>query len=100
PPADQAGETIRSADWVIDIGPAAGEHGGRLIHSGTLDGLLENHRSITAAYLRGGKAGPVPKRRRNGKGEAIVVRGASENNLKGIDVSFPLGRFVAVTGVS
>ncbi len=93
-------ETIRSADWVIDIGPAAGEHGGRLIHSGPLDGLLENHRSITAAYLRGDKAVPVPKRRRNGKGEAIVVRGARENNLKGIDVAFPLGRFVAVTGVS
>ena len=93
-------ETIRSADWVIDIGPAAGEHGGRLIHSGPLDDLLENHRSITAAYLRGDKAVPVPKRRRNGKGEAIVVRGARENNLKGIDVAFPLGRFVAVTGVS
>jgi len=93
-------ETIRSADWVIDIGPAAGEHGGRLIHSGPLEGLLENRRSITGAYLRGEKAVPVPKRRRNGKGEAIVVRGARENNLKGIDVAFPLGRFVAVTGVS
>ena len=93
-------ETIRSADWVIDIGPAAGEHGGRLIHSGPLDGLIENRRSITAAYLRGDKAVPVPKRRRNGKGEVIVVRGARENNLKGIDVAFPLGRFVAVTGVS
>ena len=93
-------ETIRAADWVIDIGPAAGEHGGRLIHSGPLGELLENHRSITAAYLRGDKSVPIPKRRRNGKGEAIVVRGARENNLKGIDVAFPLGRFVAVTGVS
>jgi len=93
-------ETIRSADWVIDIGPAAGEHGGRLIHSGPLPELLANHRSITAAYLRGDKAVPIPKRRRNGKGEAIVVRGARENNLKDIDVAFPLGRFVAVTGVS
>jgi excinuclease ABC subunit A len=93
-------ETIRSADWVIDIGPAAGEHGGRLIHSGPLPELLENHRSITAAYLRGDRAVPVPQRRRNGKGEAIVVRGARENNLKAIDVAFPLGRFVAVTGVS
>jgi excinuclease ABC subunit A len=93
-------ETIRAADWVIDIGPAAGEHGGRLIHSGPLPQLLENHRSITAAYLRGDKVVPVPERRRNGKGEAIVVRGARENNLKGIDVAFPLGRFVAVTGVS
>ncbi len=93
-------ETIRAADWVIDIGPAAGEHGGRLIHSGPLEGLLENHRSVTAAYLRGDKVVPVPKRRRNGKGDAIVVRGARENNLKQIDVAFPLGRFVAVTGVS
>ncbi|MCV0403924.1 MAG: excinuclease ABC subunit UvrA [Chloroflexi bacterium] len=94
-------ETIRAADWVIDIGPAAGEHGGRLIHSGPLPELLENHRSVTAAYLRGDKSVPVPARRRTGKGtEAIVVRGASENNLKGIDVAFPLGRFVAVTGVS
>jgi len=93
-------ETIRAADWVIDIGPAAGEHGGRLIHSGPLGALLENHRSVTAAYLRGDKAVPVPRRRRNGKGEAIVVRGARENNLKGIDVAFPLGRFVTVTGVS
>jgi excinuclease ABC subunit A len=93
-------ETIRSADWVIDIGPAAGEHGGRLIHSGPLDGLLENHRSITAAYLRGDKVVPVPRRRRNGKSDAIVVRGARENNLKSIDVGFPLGKFVAVTGVS
>jgi excinuclease ABC subunit A len=59
-------ETIRSADWVIDIGPAAGEHGGRLIHSGPLDGLLENRRSITGAYLRGEKSVPVPARRRNG----------------------------------
>ncbi|MDQ2674826.1 MAG: excinuclease ABC subunit UvrA, partial [Chloroflexota bacterium] len=93
-------ETIRAADWVIDIGPAAGEHGGRLIHSGPLGELLENHRSVTAAYLRGDKAVPVPKRRRNGKGDAIRVRGARENNLKNIDVAFPLGRFVAVTGVS
>jgi excinuclease ABC subunit A len=93
-------ETIRSADWVIDIGPAAGEHGGRLIHSGPLPELLGNHRSVTAAYLRGDKVVPVPERRRNGKGEAIVVRGARENNLKAIDVAFPLGRFVAVTGVS
>jgi excinuclease ABC subunit A len=93
-------ETIRAADWVIDIGPAAGEHGGRLIHSGPLGDLLGNHRSVTAAYLRGDKAVPTPKRRRNGRGEAIVVRGARENNLKEIDVAFPLGRFVAVTGVS
>ncbi len=93
-------ETIRSADWVIDIGPRAGEHGGELIHSGPLDGLLENPSSITGAYLRGERSVPIPARRRNGKGERIVVRNARENNLKGIDVAFPLGRFVAVTGVS
>jgi len=93
-------ETIRAADWVVDIGPAAGEHGGRLIHSGPLQDLLENRRSITGAYLRGEKAVPIPAKRRNGKREALMVRGARENNLKGIDVAFPLGRFVAVTGVS
>jgi excinuclease ABC subunit A len=93
-------DTIRAADWVIDIGPRAGEHGGELIHSGPLEGLLENPRSITGAYLRGEKWIPMPEKRRNGRPDALVVRGARENNLKGLDVSFPLGRFVAVTGVS
>ncbi len=93
-------ETIRAADWVIDIGPGAGEHGGRLMHSGPLGGLLENHRSMTGAYLRGEKSIPVPARRRRGNGGSLTVRGARENNLVGIDVAFPLGRFVAVTGVS
>ena len=93
-------DTIRAADWVIDIGPGAGEHGGHLIHSGPLEGLLENPRSITGAYLRGEKSIPLPPARRNGRPDALVVRGARENNLKNIDVAFPLGRFVAVTGVS
>ncbi len=93
-------ETIRAADWVIDIGPKAGEHGGRLIHSGPLDELLRNERSITADYLRGDRSIPVPRRRRTGSGEWLTVRGAAENNLRGIDVGFPLGRMVAVTGVS
>jgi excinuclease ABC subunit A len=93
-------ETIRAADWVIDIGPKAGEHGGRLIHSGSLDELLRNERSITADYLRGDRSIPVPRRRRAGSGEWLTIRGAAENNLRGIDVGFPLGRMVAVTGVS
>ncbi|MCA1588282.1 MAG: excinuclease ABC subunit UvrA [Chloroflexi bacterium] len=93
-------DTIRAADWVIDIGPGAGEHGGHLIHSGPLEGLLENPRSITGAYLRREKTIPLPPARRNGSPDALVVRGARENNLKNIDVAFPLGRFVAVTGVS
>ncbi|HET7636974.1 MAG TPA: excinuclease ABC subunit UvrA, partial [Candidatus Limnocylindria bacterium] len=93
-------ETIRAADWVVDIGPRAGEHGGELIHSGPLRDLLESNRSITAAYLRGDRSVPLPPERRAGNGEWLTVRGASENNLRSIDVGFPLGRFVAVTGVS
>ncbi|HLA64958.1 MAG TPA: excinuclease ABC subunit UvrA, partial [Candidatus Saccharimonadales bacterium] len=93
-------ETIRSADWVIDIGPRAGEHGGELIHAGPLEGLLENDRSITAAYLRGDRSVATPSLRREGSGRWLTVRGAAENNLRHIDVAFPLGRFVAVTGVS
>jgi len=93
-------ETIRSADWVIDIGPRAGEHGGELIHSGPLEELLVNDRSITAAYLRGDRSVAIPSRRRPGSGKWLTVRGARENNLRGISVAFPLGRFVAVTGVS
>ncbi len=93
-------ETIRSADWVIDIGPRAGEHGGELIHSGPLEDLLATDRSITAAYLRGDRSVAVPSRRRSGSGKWLTVRGARENNLRGITVPFPLGRFVAVTGVS
>jgi excinuclease ABC subunit A len=93
-------ETIRTADWIIDIGPGAGEHGGEIVAAGPLETILAEPRSITGAYLRGDLKVAIPRKRRHGSGEAIVVRGAREHNLKGIDVAFPLSRFVAVTGVS
>src|SRR5437870_4628401 len=93
-------ETIRTADWIVDIGPGAGEHGGEVVAEGTIDDILKEPRSITGAYLSGRRRIPVPTRRRKPKAEAIVVRGARELNLKDIDVRIPLGQFVAVTGVS
>jgi excinuclease ABC subunit A len=93
-------ETIRTADWVLDIGPGAGEHGGEIIANGPLEVVLAEPRSITGAYLRGERAVPIPTERRAGSGKALVVRGAREHNLKGVDAAFPLGCFVAVTGVS
>ncbi|RLV49341.1 excinuclease ABC subunit UvrA [Nocardioides mangrovicus] len=94
-------DTIRTADWVVDIGPGAGEHGGQVVHSGSVQGLLDHPDSPTGLYLSGRREIPVPDvRRPRTKGRQLVVQGARENNLKDIDVAFPLGLFVAVTGVS
>jgi excinuclease ABC subunit A len=93
-------ETIRTADWVVDIGPGAGEHGGEIIANGPLETVLAEPRSITGAYLRGERQVPIPTKRRKGSGKKLIVRGAREHNLRNLDVRFPLGTFTAVTGVS
>ncbi len=94
-------DTIKVADWVVDIGPGAGEHGGQVVHSGTVEDLLAHRDSETGLYLSGRKSIPVPEvRRPPTKGRELKVLGARENNLKNVDVAFPLGCFVSVTGVS
>ena len=93
-------DTIRSADWVVDMGPGAGEHGGKVVVSAPQDEFIRSPQSLTAQYLRGERRIDIPPMRREGNGEYLHIRGASENNLKHIDVRIPLGKFVAVTGVS
>ena len=93
-------DTIRAADYVVDIGPGAGVHGGEVVYSGNVEGLLKCKKSITGQYLSGKKKIEVPAERRKGNGNSLVIKNASENNLKNIDVEIPLGEFVCVTGVS
>jgi excinuclease ABC subunit A len=93
-------DTIRAADWVVDMGPGAGEHGGRVVASAPRKDFIHHPDSLTAQYLRGERRIEVPAQRREGNGNYLYIRGASENNLKEVDVRIPLGKFVAITGVS
>ncbi|MEK6572307.1 MAG: excinuclease ABC subunit A, partial [Bacteroidota bacterium] len=93
-------DMIKASDLIVDLGPRAGENGGEVIHKGELPELLKDRNSLTGRYLSGALCIPVPKRRRDGRGKAIVIRGAAEHNLKRIDVKIPLNVFVCITGVS
>lgn len=93
-------ETIRTADWIVDLGPGAGEHGGEVVAEGTVKEILRSKKSLTGAYLSGKKQVPLPESRRNGNGKVLTIKGARENNLKDLDVSIPLGKLVCITGVS
>ena len=93
-------ETMRAADYIVDLGPGAGVHGGRVVAQGTPEELMRDERSLTAAYLRGDKRIAVPEKRREGNGKRLVIEGAREHNLKDIDVAIPLGTLTCVTGAS
>jgi excinuclease ABC subunit A len=93
-------DTIRSADWVVDMGPGAGEHGGEVVVSAAQKDFIRAPHSLTAQYMRGERSIPTPAERREGNGNHILITGAAENNLRKVDVRVPLGKFVAITGVS
>lgn len=93
-------DTMREADYIVDIGPGAGEHGGEIVASGTLDEIMSNENSLTGQYLTGAKKVELPEERRKGNGNFITVKGAKENNLKNVTAKFPLGTLTMVTGVS
>lgn len=93
-------DTMRAADWLIDIGPGAGEHGGEVIATGTPQQIMQQERSLTGAFLSGRRSIPLPRQRRTGSGQSLIVEGAHEHNLKNITVAFPLGTLICVTGVS
>ena len=93
-------DTIRASDYMVDIGPGAGEHGGHIVAAGPVEEVLRSQKSLTAAYLRGDRRIPMPERRRKGSGKRLAIRGAAANNLKDIDVEIPLGCFVSIAGVS
>jgi len=93
-------ETIQSADWIVDLGPLAGEHGGEVVAEGTVEDILANPKSLTGAYLSGRLKVDIPSKRRKGNGKLLKILGASQNNLKEVDVTIPLGQFVCITGVS